>query len=125
MRLSSETCEGVAEVDSLPGCSQIAVIHSAFVVPEARNKGVGYSAHLQRLERLWGEFNYDLALCTIANDNLAERSILRAAGWVYLMQFTSRKTGNNVGLYGKKLSRERLNKPYVKNYEDYLEEMEQ
>lgn len=122
--MSNKECTATAEVDSLPGCSQIAVIHSAFVVPEERNKGVGYKAHLERIEQLWGELNYDAAICTVDATNEAERKILRASGWTNLSMFESRKTGHNVCLFWKKLTRNTLNVPLVKTYDDYLKEME-
>jgi L-amino acid N-acyltransferase YncA len=123
MRMSNKEGTATAEVDSLPGCSQIAVIHSAFVVPEARRNRVGHEAHEERLERLRGEFNYDAAIATVALSNEPELKILRRAGWKQVGQFFSRKTERHVGVFFRTLVREDL--PAInKTYDDYVEEME-
>lgn len=92
-----------AEVTSLPGCSQVAVIHNSFVLPQARGLGVGKAAHAERLEQLQGIHLYDAAVCTVDEDNFPQISILESAGWSRTITFTSRKTGHNVSLWVKEL----------------------
>ena len=103
MRLSSHNGMAVAEVTSLPGCSQIAVIHAANVLPSARGEGIGQEAHNQRLERLRDEFLYDVAVCTVDCANVAQNKIMKRAGWVVVKTFTSRRTGHEVALWVKGL----------------------
>lgn len=86
----------VAEVDSLPGCSQVAVIHSAFVCPSARGNGAGTRAHAFRLKELAQGFMYDAAICTSDRANEAQNAILRKHGWQQVGSFVSRKTGHTV-----------------------------
>jgi ribosomal protein S18 acetylase RimI-like enzyme len=94
---------GVAEVDSLPGCSQIAVIHGAYVLPQARGHGVGRLAHQSRLSRLQKDLLYDAAICTADESNIAQINILEKEGWHRAMTFTSRKTGHRVSIWVKGL----------------------
>lgn len=92
----------VGEIEDLPGCSQIAVFHSAFVLPQYRNLRVGEEAHLARLD-LAKKLLYDAALCTVSATNEAQIRILRKNGWILIMTFKSRKTGNDVCLYAREL----------------------
>lgn len=93
-----------AEVDSLPGCSQIAVIHSSFVSLDNRAKGVGTDAHFDRLHRLHHDFLYDCCLCTVDDNNIPQINILLKAGWTKACVFKSRKTGHNVGVWIRPLT---------------------
>lgn len=90
MRLSY--VHAVAEVTSLPGSSQVAVIHSALVDPRHRGEGFGTAAHKMRLEELRNTFLYDAAICTTDAANEAEIAILRKHGWQEATRFVSRKT---------------------------------
>ena len=94
---------GVCEIDNLPGCSQLAVSHSVFVLPQYRGKGQGRNNHLLRLERM-RDMKYDAAICTVNSTNLKEKKHLEEFGWKKLMEFKSRKTENTVELWGKTLN---------------------
>lgn len=87
-----------AEVDSLPGCSQIAVMHSAFIPLEDRKKGKGSLRHRERLAIL-RSLGYDAALCTVDLNNKPQLKILKKCGWVHLSTFKSQKTGHKVGMF--------------------------
>ncbi len=91
--------QAVAEIDSLQGCSQVAVIHGAFVDPVFRCGGIGKGAHLSRLRMIKSELLYDAAICTVDDANIAQVKILETNGWIMCGQFLSRKTGHNVSLY--------------------------
>ena len=52
MRLVDSSGFVFGEIDSLPGCSQIAVSHAVFCAPEARNSSFGKQAHKERLQLL-------------------------------------------------------------------------
>jgi len=95
--------KAVAEIDSLPGCSQVGVVHAAFVDPLSRSRGVGYEAHCDRLEWMKTFLLYDLALATVCEENEAQIKIMQKAGWTKATTFVSRKTGHNVGLWFRKL----------------------
>jgi RimJ/RimL family protein N-acetyltransferase len=91
------------EVDNLPGSSQVAVFHSAFVKPELQNKGYGSLAHEDRLLTAKHELGYDYALCTVDVSNAKQIKILVGFGWKELDTFKSSKTGHTVALYGRGL----------------------
>lgn len=93
------TTIGIGEIDNLPGCSQVAVFHSAFVLPEYRNKGEGFQAHVERLETAI-RLGYDYAICTVQQGNTAQEKILHDNGWEEIGLFFSRKTGHYVTIYG-------------------------
>lgn len=120
MKMLNDELTAQAEVDSLPGCSQVAVIHSAFVVPHMRRRGVGERAHQKRLTDLKENFLYDAAICTVCSENEAEIKILERNGWECVGNFLSRKTQHEVLIYLNTFTRELK----TKTYEDYLEEME-
>ena len=92
----------VGEISTLPGCGQIGVFHSAFVLPAFRNNGIGKDAHLDRL-KCASDALYDYALCSVQQNNSAQIQILESTGWKKLSEFTSRKTGHVVYLYGRNI----------------------
>jgi hypothetical protein len=91
------------EIDSLPGCSQVAVFHSAFVLPEFRNKGHGLAAHIDRLETAM-DLLYDVGLCTVARNNEYQITNLTKTGWKQVWKFVSSKTGNEVLVFLRNLN---------------------
>lgn len=102
MRVSNKSKTAYAEIDSLPGCSQIAVSHAAFVNPRHRGHGVGDAAHKERLA-LMVDLGYDYTICTVDTKNTAQLQILAKNGWTRLSSFDSLKTGNTVAIYGRTL----------------------
>jgi ribosomal protein S18 acetylase RimI-like enzyme len=104
MRVANHDGTAFCEIDSLPGCSQIAVSHSAFVKPEARGQGVGKDFHHERLRLMEKNLGYDYAICTVDMSNTPQIKILAAENWLFLGSFRSSKTGHFVGIYGKPLT---------------------
>lgn len=100
MRFSSET--GTWQLDNLPGCNQICVSHSAFVLPEERNKGQGKLDHEIRLTQMV-ELLYDAAIATVDMENKRQLHIMETYGWKKVFEFTSSKTTHRVGLFVKDL----------------------
>lgn len=88
---------GSGEMDSLPGCHQVAVIHSAFVEVDKRNKGHGKTYNDERLE-CCKNFKYDIAICTVDLANKAQLKVLKYNGWILLTKFKNRKTGHTIGI---------------------------
>lgn len=88
------------EIDSLPGCSQIAVSHAVFSV--SPHQGAGKKAHAERLAFL-RSIGYDYALCTVDQENHRQLAILERFKWKCLDCFKSSKTTHMVGVYGKQL----------------------
>lgn len=92
----------IGEITNLPGCDQIAVSHNVWLRPELRAAGRGKIAHARRLEEM--QFlGYDYTLCTVDMKNEAQRHILETNGWKKFDEFKSGKTGNTVGIFGRKL----------------------
>lgn len=87
------------EIDSLPGCSQIAVSHSVFAPEEIRGFGVGQAANLQRKNTVFNDLGYDGMICTVDANNHAQCRILFENGWQMLKEFQSSKTGHTVQLW--------------------------
>lgn len=92
------------EVDSLPGCSQIAVSHSVFTPKEFRGTGEGTRAGRIKDNNLFQFYGYDYALCTVASSNETEKRSLIQRGWKRLDNFMSRKTDHPVEIWGKSLN---------------------
>lgn len=102
MRYGYEEC-AYGEVDSLPGCSQIAVSHGVFVPKALRHQGRGKVANEKRLVTFKQELGYDYVLCSVSEHNVAEIHILEQNGWSKLDEFLSSKTDHKVYLYGRRL----------------------
>lgn len=90
----------IGELDSLPGCTQIAVSHSVYVEKAARGKGLGFRANRKRQLIAFNELGYDMMICTVDQANTDQRHILEKSGWVCYTAFISRKTGHAVELWG-------------------------
>ena len=93
----------VGSIDPMPGSSQIAVFHSAFVLPQYRKHGIGESAHRDRLQAA-EDLLYDYAICTVDSKNEFQIKILESNNWKLLHDFYSNKTGHRVLIYGRKLN---------------------
>lgn len=91
----------IGEIDSLPGCSQIAVSHSVFK-PERgpTSASVGIPANKERQRIVFDELGYDYLVCSVDAANAKQIHILRSSGWHNLDEFTSRKTGHRVQIWG-------------------------
>lgn len=95
-------CGVVGELDSLPGCTQVAVSHSVFVPPSIRGQGKGKAANERRCQDAYA-LGYDYIMCTSDAANVAQNHILVENGWKSIDRFVSRKTGHTVLLWGKQL----------------------
>ena len=89
-------------IDPLPGCSQMAVFHSAFVLPQYRGTGHSLKAHYERPHTA-KEALYDAAVCTVDSSNKGQIRILENYGWKCVHTFNSSKTGHDVQMWVKNL----------------------
>lgn len=89
----------IGEIDSLPGCTQIAVSHSVYLPVHHRGDGLGTTANTKRKQIAFDELGYDMMICTIDGNNLPQKQILLTNGWKFLNYFVSRKTGHTVELW--------------------------
>ena len=101
------------ELDSLPGCSQVAVSHGMFIRSEYRGEGNAKECMAYRLDTAI-DLGYDYVICTVDMDNTPQVKTLNSTGWTCLDTFVSERTGHAVALYGKHL------KVKVKKWYDYV-----
>ena len=94
---------GSCQIDDLPGCSQIAVSHSVFILPQYRSQHHGSDNYVLRQRRI-REMLYDCAICTVVSTNIREQKILINNGWKKVHSFSSRKTENSVDIWVKDIT---------------------
>lgn len=94
---------GYWEVNSLPGCPQVAVSNHAFINPAYRNQGYGKIYHAERLRTL-KELGFNYVLCTVKTNNIFQIKILQRFGWKLFDGFHNSETDNDVLFYGKDLT---------------------
>ena len=100
MRFSNEY--GFCEINSIPGCTQLAISNHAFIHPEHRGKGHGDRNHKLRLERA-KQMGYDAIMCTVRKDNAPQKAILRGNAWLMVFEFHNKETGHDVEVWMKRL----------------------
>lgn len=89
----------VGELDTLPGCSQIAVSHGVFLPTDKRGHGLGTAANQARKKLAFDELGYDAMICTVAETNAAQKRVLSLNGWTKVRTFWSSKTSHYVELW--------------------------
>lgn len=104
MRFSNEY--GTCQIDDLPGCSQVAVSHSVFILPKFRKKGLGSYNSKLRMERI-ENLKYNVAICTVDDSNGVEIATLNRQGWRKVWTFESSKTKHFVGVWMKNFNQEK------------------
>lgn len=96
------TPHSVANIENLPGCTQVGVSWGMYVYPWDRGKGYGKAEHLERLIA-YKKMGYDYVLCTVAAGNEAQNKLLEHWGWRRVSTFKSTKTSNTVHIWGREL----------------------
>jgi GNAT superfamily N-acetyltransferase len=96
---------GFYELNPFPGCNQLVVSNHAFVEPSDRGKGIGHSAHKDRLDHI-KDLGYDAVVCTCVETNFIQVQILNKAGWHRVFRFYNRETMNWVGLWVRGIEQE-------------------
>lgn len=90
---------GACELDSIPGCSQLAISHGVFVLPTYRGAGLGAANHKLRLDRA-RQLHYDCVIATVDAANEKEKRNLLEHGWTKLHSFKNSKTEHTVEIWG-------------------------
>ena len=101
MRFANDV--GFCELNDFPGCNVIVVSNHAFIYPDKRGKGHGHKNHELRVERA-KYLGYDLIMCTVRANNIAEKKILTKHKWKLLHTFNNKQTSNAVELWVKDLT---------------------
>lgn len=101
MRFTNQV--GAFELASMPGCPQVGIVKSVFILPESRGQGHGRTQHEWQLTELKRAL-YDYAMCTVRADNEPQIRILERNGWARLISFNNRATGHEVLIFGRQLN---------------------
>jgi RimJ/RimL family protein N-acetyltransferase len=96
-------CFGACELDSIPGCSQLAISHGVFIRESMRGQRLGYANHNLRLERA-RNLHYDCVMATVDAANEKEKRNLKEMGWSCLHNFKNSKTGHTVEIWAINVS---------------------
>ena len=83
---------GVFHISPKPGLPQIAICHGFYVLSDQKGKGNGHQLMQDMLHSLQLE-NYDLAICSTADNNIAMQAVLKKANWTMKELFHNAKTG--------------------------------
>jgi hypothetical protein len=94
------TMDGACEISSLPGQPQVAICHSFFVDFAKRGNGAGKFLKETQHYAL-ANLHYDYAICTVANCNQAQKTILIEAGWQRLDSFQNRRSSEITEIWGR------------------------
>lgn len=89
---------GAFNIEPMPGQPQIALCHSFFVPAHLRGQGNGNRLKAAQ-NRLLIDNHYDLVICTVAHDNVRQRAVLKAAGWVMVTGFENSRLGGVTTVY--------------------------
>lgn len=100
MRFANEF--GFCEINSFPGCAQLAVSNNAFIYPDHRGKGLGKINHRLRISRM-KQMGYDAVVATVVVGNAKEEAILKENGWSHVFTFQSKVTEKFIGLWVRKI----------------------
>lgn len=98
-----DCAKGFYEINSFPGCNQLAVSNNVFLEKEYRGKGFGQNFQEDREQHL-KYLGYDAVICTVKAGNAAEIHLLEKNGWKPIFSFFNRETENNIIIYAKKLN---------------------
>ena len=96
---------GFWELNPFPGCNQIVVSNHSFIYPQYRGVGIGSEEHKDRLKTIQG-LGYDYVVCSVTEDNAAQKAILAKNGWKPLDEFFNTETGRRVCLFGKTITKD-------------------
>lgn len=89
---------GACEIDSIPGCSQLAISHGFFIKSQHRHQNFGSANHQLRLDRA-KDLCYDCMIATVDAANESEKKILTKNGWKCLHSFKNSKTEHTVEIW--------------------------
>ena len=98
---------GFYELNPFPGCAGIVVSNHSWIDPVLRGNKLGTKNHWRRLQHI-ANLGYSYALCTVNDDNIAQKKILIHNGWYQFTKFVNKETGHTVCLYGRHIDNDLL-----------------
>lgn len=93
MRYNSN--KAIQQLTDFPGCNQICVSHSMFILPEHRGHGYASKAMYERI-RTCKELGYDVITCTVNSMNNKQIYLLNKYRWIKDYEFKNTRTGHTV-----------------------------
>lgn len=89
---------GFYELNPFPGCNQMVISNHAFIMEEARGKGLGKAAHAKRIAEA-KRLGYDCMICTVNQYNTPQINIMDFYGWSQVFSFLNKETGSDIHVY--------------------------
>ena len=94
---------GHYELNNFPGCNQMVVSNHSCIYPEFRGMGLGTQLGQEKISVAKKE-GYDYMIATVVSTNTAQLAIMEKNGWKLLDTFFNRESGNEVNIFGRRLS---------------------
>lgn len=94
---------GHYELNHFPGCNQIVISNHSCIYPEYRERGFGRLLAKEKIE-VARQDGYDYMIATVVSTNTAQLKIMEKNGWTLLDTFFNRESGNEVNIFGRRLS---------------------
>ncbi len=94
---------GYYELNNFPGCNQLVVSNHSCIFPEYRGKGLGQALSEEKIALAKSE-GYDYMMATVVATNERQLRIMENNGWTKLDTFFNRESGNEVIIFGRRLS---------------------
>ena len=94
---------GHYELNSFPGCNQIVVSNHSCIYDEYRGMGLGKRLADEKIEKAKSE-GYDYMIAIVVSTNEPQLRIMEKNGWKLLDGFNNRESGNEVHIFGRRLS---------------------
>lgn len=95
--------QGYYELNHFPGCNQLVVSNHSCVFPENRGKGMGQELSEEKIS-VAKELGFDYMIATVVGSNERQLKIMKNNGWTQLDSFFNRESGNQVFIFGRRLS---------------------
>jgi RimJ/RimL family protein N-acetyltransferase len=94
---------GHYELNHFPGCNQIVISNHSCIYPKYRGKGLGTQLAREKIQVATDE-GFDYMIATVVSTNTAQLKIMEKNGWKLLDTFFNRESGNEVNIFGRRLS---------------------
>ena len=94
---------GHYELNNFPGCNQIVISNRSCIHPEFRGQGLGKQLAAEKIA-VATQDGYDYMIATVVSTNTAQLKIMAENNWTLLDSFSNRETGNEINIFGRRLS---------------------
>jgi L-amino acid N-acyltransferase YncA len=94
---------GHYELNPFPGCNQMVVSNHSCIYSEYRGQGLGQILAEEKISTAKEE-GFDYMIATVVSTNTAQLKIMEKNGWKLLDTFFNRESGNEVNIFGRRLS---------------------